>query len=157
MLLSTHVKRVSVSRMGDFLFTVGGFCNKREYSGADWLDLLIYNFWIFIIVIIDLWRDWMSFEFWLLHFLYQFIRHFLTVFFLQFAIIFIPVWCTLSFIPIFPQLQWTAWYSYALSPNNFLLKNDLFLPTYQRHLASKISNTLVVVHSIRVSQKNSNL
>ena len=24
-----------------FLYTVGGFFNKREYSGADWLDLLL--------------------------------------------------------------------------------------------------------------------
>ena len=28
----------------NFLFTVGGFFNKREYSGADRLDLLIYIF-----------------------------------------------------------------------------------------------------------------
>ena len=27
-----------------FLFTVGGFFNKREYSGADWLDLLLCLF-----------------------------------------------------------------------------------------------------------------
>ena len=33
----------------------------------------------------------------------------------QFKIIFIPVWCTLSLIPIFPPLQWIAWYSTALS------------------------------------------
>ena len=26
-----------------FLFTVGGFSNDREYSGADWLDPLIYR------------------------------------------------------------------------------------------------------------------
>ena len=26
-----------------FLFTVIGFFNKREYSGADWLDLLLTN------------------------------------------------------------------------------------------------------------------
>ena len=27
-----------------YLFTVGGFFNKREYFGADWIDLLIYRF-----------------------------------------------------------------------------------------------------------------
>ena len=26
----------------NFLFTVGGFSNKRKYSGAEWLDLLIF-------------------------------------------------------------------------------------------------------------------
>ena len=26
-----------------FVFTVEGFFNKREYSGPDWLDLLIMN------------------------------------------------------------------------------------------------------------------
>ena len=25
----------------NFLFTLGGFFNKRDYSGADWLDLLL--------------------------------------------------------------------------------------------------------------------
>ena len=29
--------------LGDFLFTLGGSYNEREYSGADWMDLLVFN------------------------------------------------------------------------------------------------------------------
>ena len=27
----------------NFLFTVGGFSNKREYSGADWMDPILFS------------------------------------------------------------------------------------------------------------------
>ena len=27
----------------NLLFTWAGFCNEREYSGADWLDLLLHH------------------------------------------------------------------------------------------------------------------
>ena len=45
-LLSASVERVCVSRMRDFLFTLGGFFNEREYSEADCPDLLLSVFFL---------------------------------------------------------------------------------------------------------------
>ena len=120
--------------------------NIFEYSNI--CPTLIYNLWHIITVTVDLWRDRMTLEILLVAFSSS-IQHPLlkSIFFFNvfwpFEIIFFPV-----------QSQSHSYISnntmssliQLCSLNKFLLKNGLFLPSCQRHLESKISNTLLVLH-----------